>query len=230
MIFISLCVLGFWMHSAVAANLQLTRIQLRFENNRATLTVKTRQPDVQAFADIHFTGTGLLKGYWQVDGRLIAHVNKHLVPGKKVTLATPLKPALPTFSEGPHIVMFVVNQPAQPIPFPKALYYVAPGETPNVAAVNLAQPLSGSEFDPLQTTFQWESQPKAVTYLIEFIDDNAQKPLFSAITEKPEYALPQPVLKYYFTKSQTYFWRIKGFDVSHALIGESSVWEFILKP
>ncbi|RPI78603.1 MAG: hypothetical protein EHM45_05955 [Desulfobacteraceae bacterium] len=228
-ILIGFCVLGFWMQSAEAANLQLTRIQLRFENNRATLTVKNRQPDVQAFADILFTGTGLLQGYWQVDGRLIAHVNKHLVPGKKVTLSTPLKPALPTFSEGPHIVMFVVNRPAQPIPFPKALYYVVPGETPNVATVNLTQPLSESEIDPLQTTFQWEGQPKVATYLIEFIDDNPQKPLFSAITEKPEYVLPQPVLKYSFAKNQHYFWRVRSFDASYNVIGESEIRELRLK-
>jgi len=218
-----------WVQASQAANLQLTRIQLYFENNRATLTVKSRQPNVQAFVDINFSGKGILRGYWQVDGRIITQVNKNLGPGKKVTLATPQKPALPTFSEGPHIVMFVVDQPVQPIAFPKALYYVIPGEAPTVAAIQLTLPQAGSEVDALQTTFQWEAQPKAETYLIEFIDDNARKPLFSAITERPEYGLPQPVLKYYFAKNQTYFWRVKSFDASHNVVGESPVRELRLK-
>jgi hypothetical protein len=213
-----------------AAGLQLTRIQLRFENNRAMITVKSNQADVQAYADILFTGTGLLKGYWQVDGRVISHVDKHVVPGQKLTLATPLQPALPTFSEGPHIVMLVINQPVQPIAFPKALYYVTPNEESFPVAIQLTLPQSEAPVDALQNMFKWEAQPKAVHYLIEFIDDNPKRPLFAAITERPEYVLPQTVLKYYFTKNQTYFWCVKGFDASHTLIGESPVWEFILKP
>jgi hypothetical protein len=212
-----------------AAGLQLTRIQLRFENNRAMITVKSNQADVQAYADILFTGTGLLKGYWQVDGRVISHVDRHVVPGQKLTLTTPLQPALPTFSEGPHIVMLVINQPVQPIAFPKALYYVTPNEEPLAAAVQLTLPQPQALVDSLQAMFKWEDQPRAVCYLIEFIDDNPKKPVFSAITERPEYVLPQTVLKYYFTKNQTYFWCVKGFDSSHNLVGESAIWELRLK-
>jgi hypothetical protein len=217
------------MQVSQAADLKLTRIQLRFENNRATLTVKSRQPDVTAYADIHFIGQGLLRGYWQVDGRLISQVLTNLGPEKRVTLNTPLNPALPTFSEGPHIVMLVINEPAQAIAFPKALYYVLPGEAPVVSDIDLIQPVSGIEANLLETIFQWETLPKVETYLIEFTDDNPQKPLFAAVTERPEYAVPQAVLKYHFFKKQTYFWRVKGLDSTHNIIAESPMWTFRLK-
>ena len=128
--------------SPSAAQLNITSIRLYFENKRAEITVKRKQPGLKTFADINFTGKGLFKGYWQVDDRIISYVNKNLIYGKSLTIATPDMPSLPTFSEGTHVVKFIIQNPVMDIEFPKALYYVTPGETTENTKINLLDPFN----------------------------------------------------------------------------------------
>lgn len=92
------------MNSLVAAqsvaNLSIKRIELYFENRRADTTVMKDYPNLKAFADITFIGSGLFQGYWQVDSRILSYVNQHLTFGGSVTIQTPKIPPLPTKEMG----------------------------------------------------------------------------------------------------------------------------------
>ena len=68
-----------------AAEFKITRLQLYFENKKAETTVMRHQP-LKAYADISFVGSGLLQGYWEVDGRIISNVKTHLIYGKNFTI------------------------------------------------------------------------------------------------------------------------------------------------
>lgn len=214
--------------TAGAADLAVKRIQLYFKNKRATISVKKRHPDLKAFADIKFEGSGLLQAYWQVDGRILSHVNRHIAKRRKLTLATPDVPALPTFSEGPHIVSLVVTRPEHRIIQPKAVYYVHPGLHRQKEKIRLIRPSDHLNIAYETARFKWKSKAKMAVYLVEFIDDQMDRPVFSAITQKSEYSLPVPVLKYYFKNGKMYFWRVKGFDRRNNLTGESPVRAFKL--
>jgi hypothetical protein len=209
--------------------LNISAIRLYFENKRAEITVKRRQPGLKAYADINFTGKGMLRGYWQVDGRILSYVNKNLVYGKSLIVATPDMPALPTFSEGAHIVKFVVQQPEQGITLPKALYYVTPEQTALIATIDQSEPFDLAVLERTPQTFKWTCSRPLSTYLVEFLEEEDGSPFFSAYTTQKEYTLPAAALNYYFTSPQPYFWRVKGFDDQNDMAGESSIRSFRFK-
>ena len=214
--------------SPSAAQLNITSIRLYFENKRAEITVKRKQPGLKTFADINFTGKGLFKGYWQVDDRIISYVNKNLIYGKSLTIATPDMPSLPTFSEGTHVVKFIIQNPVMDIEFPKALYYVTPGETTQLVTINQMEPFDLAVLEHAPQTFRWMGTKSLAAYLVEFMEEENGSPMFLAYTTQTEYTLPAAALKHYFTSPQPYFWRVKGFDQQNNIAGESGIRSFRL--
>jgi len=216
------------------AEFSINRLQIYFENHRAEITVKKHQPALKAFVDIRFAGSGLLRGYWEVDGRVLSHVNQHLVYGRQVTLEFPEIPRpkelqyLPTIDSGTHIVRFVITNPIHTVTPPAAIYFVTAEEYAK-RPINLISPKDKSEVDYSPVTFKWEGKDQPITYLIEFLEEMGQKPIFSAYTKRAFYVLPLPVLKSVFSAGKSYFWRVKGFDVDNKIIGESPEFRFTFK-
>jgi hypothetical protein len=211
------------------AEFSITRLQLYFENRRAEITVKRNQPSLMAFVDIRFVGSGLLQGYWEVDGRILSYVNRHLVYGQSISLESPEVPALPTFVTGTHILRFVITSPSMEIPIPEALYFVTAEEFEEKLAIQLVYPKDGSEVDYSPVNFKWEGRGLKVTYLIEFFEQSDEKPLFSAYTKRFDYSLPTPVLNNIFSPGKSYLWRVKGFDAENNIVGESPLFRFNFK-
>lgn len=220
--------------SEATAPFSINRLQLYFENNRAEITVKKNQPGLKAFIDIRFTGSGLLQGYWEVDGRVLSYVNKHLVYGRQVTLEYPEIPRpkelqyLPTIDAGTHLVRFVVTSPTYTVPPPEAIYFVTAEEYAK-RPIALILPKDKSEVDYSPVTFRWEGKEEAITYLVEFLEEAGQKPIFSAYTKRNSYLLPMSVLKSLFSPGRSYYWRVKGFDEDHRIVGESPEFKFTFK-
>ncbi len=211
------------------AEFRITRLQLYFENKRAEITVKRNQPELKAYADIRFTGSGLLQGFWEVDGRILSNVYRHFVYGRTITIETPDIPPLPTFETGTHRVRLVITDPSQDIPFPEAIYFVTAEEFREMFPINLVHPQDNAEIDYSRVTFKWEGKNQTVTYLIEFLEKGGEKPIFSAYTKKAEYKLPLPVLKSIFVPGMSYLWSVKGFDTNNNITGDSQVFRFTFK-
>ena len=223
-----MAVVNVTVRTQAGADFRVTRCRLYFENKKGEITVKRRQEALRVYADIRFTGSGLLQGYWQVDNRLLSHVNQHVMPGKSITIETPEDPFLPTFSDGTHVVKFVITSPEQDIVLPKAIYYVTdPAE--KLFSISLEQPDDMTNVLYSETFFKWNTEHEVTSFLIEFIDDNGEKPVFSAFTEEYEYLLPSSVVKYYFSPNKSYFWSVKALDETHEIIGKSPLWEIRLK-
>lgn len=216
--------------SEAVAEFSITRLQLYFENHRAEITVKRNQPTLKAFADIRFTGSGLFRGYWEVDGnRFSADVVQHLVYGRSVTIESPDIPGLPTFVTGTHILKFVITSPSLDLPLPEAIYFVTAEEFRKKFSINLISPKDKSEMDYSPPTFKWERGDQTVTYLIEFLEEGGEKPIFSAYTKRFDYSLPMPVLNNIFSPGESYLWRVKGFDTENNVVGESPLFRFNFK-
>jgi hypothetical protein len=215
--------------SEAAAEFQITRLQLYFDNRRAEITVKRNQPSLKAYADIRFVGSGFLRCYWEVDGRILSYVNMNLVYGRSVTLESPDVPSLPTFETGTHIVKFVITNPSDALPVPEAIYFVTAEEFRRTFSIKLISPPDKSEMDYSPLTFKWEGKDATVTYLVEFLEEMDGKPIFSAYTKRLDYSLPMPVLKSIFSPGRGYLWRVKGFDAENNVVGESSLFQFTFK-
>jgi hypothetical protein len=206
----------------------IERIELYFENRRPDITVKRNEP-ITLFADINFTGSGLFQGYWEVDGRILSHVNQHLVFGGSITLKTPPIPPLPTFDTGTHIAKFVVTQPSNSLPVPSAVYFVVPTDyAGKPVEIKIISPPDKTIIGYSPITFQWEKLDAPASYSIQFFEDRKGKPIFSMCVSEASFRLSENVLTRIFRPRHTYYWRLAGCGAERT-IGESKIHEFIFK-
>jgi hypothetical protein len=208
------------------SELWISRISIYFENKRPRLTIQRNGKVGTAYADIRYEGTGLLKAYWEVDGRVLSRVQKHLTHGRQHTFTTPAMPPIPTFSEGSHRLRFIITEPEQAIAFPVAIYYVTAAEAVTKHEIMLLVPEDGAECNYGPVQFTWKGTEQDVVYLIEFQKQGEEKPFFSAYSRNDTYILPSSVLKEQFIPGSSYVWRVKGFDTENTLIGESTEYIF----
>jgi hypothetical protein len=221
---------NFTITTEAGAEFDIKRIELYFENRRAEITVERSYSNLKAYADIRFVGSGLLHGYWEVDGRVMSHVDQHLTFGRMVTLQTPEIPPLPTFETGTHILRFVITSPVTEIPLPSILYFVTPTEFKGKQfSIKLISPEDEAALKYSPVKFDWEKLSTTTLFLIQYFDDPLSKPIFSAFTREASYGLPEIVLRKIFSPGQKYYWRVEGFDSENNNIGESDVHRFSFK-
>jgi hypothetical protein len=206
--------------SEAVGPLRIQRIELYFGNRRGETTVNRNQRGLKAFGDIRYAGTGVLTGYWEVDGRRILDVNRQLTFGTNVTLSTPEVPDLPTFDTGAHIVRLVLTTPPPAGPLPQLLYYVTAAKELRSIRISVAEGTEGSGKAAMHS-FSWEKPEGMNLFFLEFSEEQGGKPIFSAFTREASYKLPGNGLEGVFTPGKTYFWRVKGYDASDDQVGAS---------
>lgn len=222
---------GVFSEAIGAASLEISRVELYFENHRAEITTERNFRKLKAYALIRSTGSGLLQGYWKVDNQILSQVSRHVTAGQTVIIETPEVPPLPTFNPGTHLVTFEIISPSSTIPLPTALYFVTPSEHP-ASAGKIAQqaPADNSLNDYKPLTFTWKALTDTTVYLIEFYDrEKGAAPIFSAYSRKPTYTLDDLCLSKICNIGDTYYWKVKGFDNHKVIIGESDLWRFSFK-
>ncbi len=211
------------------ADFLVNRMDLYFENRRAEITVPRNTPNLKAFVDIRFTGTGLFEGDWKVDGRTIQHVSQHITYGRSITLSSPEIPSLPTFNEGSHIVQFVISKPTTGITTPSIVYFVEPKEVKRTELIRTTTPVDKGIQDYTALKFTWDKLGKPFQYLIGFYENSDSGAIFSALTKDDSYTLPDTVVKKTFSKGKVYYWKVIAFEEESALAGESKIQSFSFK-
>jgi hypothetical protein len=208
----------------------LKRIELYFDitQKQNEVMVQRNHQGLKAYADIYYEGSGILNGYWEVDGLIIERVNRVVPPGGKVSLTTPGVPDLPTFDPGYHIVKFIVTNPATSFEVPEMVYWVKGTEEPARHVLTLLKPENGMTIPP-DFLFEWEKTKTASVYLISFARAEDKKVCFSALTRDTSYRIPPPVLAKYLCPGEKFFWSIKGYDKENNTIAESSLQSFSFK-
>jgi hypothetical protein len=214
---------------AAAPAFSIDRIALYFENRRPDITVQRNEP-VKVFADIKYTGSGLLRGYWEVDGRILSYVNQHLISGNTLTLQAPATPLIPTFDPGTHVVKFVITNPGKTVPMPSIVYFVAPSDYAGKSIViKTLSPKDKSVIEYASVTFAWEGFQTEASYSIQFYDNpKDEKTLFSMCVLGTSYTLSKDVLKMIFVSDRKYYWKIKGCSADNDY-GESQLVEFTFR-
>ena len=98
--------------SPASGELRITKLRLYFEqNNRSIILVERNSRELTGAIDVHYNGSGIFKGFWKVDERIIERVQKNVFYGNVMKLKTSAVPPLPTFSEGSHRLQFVITEP-----------------------------------------------------------------------------------------------------------------------
>lgn len=203
-------------------DLSVQRMDLYFNNHQPKINVKQYQRDLKAFAEIRYSGSGLLHGQWEIDGRLFFKVRKQLYRGQqKIVLQTPLAPPLPTYSVGSHHVRFVITQPEGRLDPPRAIYFVTADAAQFQSTIELLSPPDDASLSCDAIVFRWEVNPKAYVYLVEFVGAGGDDPIFSAYAKKNEYTLQGQVCQSLFSVGRTYHWRVKALSQEGQVIDQS---------
>ena len=205
--------------SEAAADFSIRRLELYFPNRRGSTTVQQYTEEIKAYAEILFTGTGLLEGRWEVNGRTIKIVKQYLTFGSVKVLESPKAPILPTFNTGSNVVRFVIEKPTVVFNLPSIIYYVTPHEYPIQKRLGLIKPEPDAQLPSTSFELAWDRSKKALFYLVEFSEEGGV--IFSAITPDPNYRVAQTLIDHYFSAGRSYQWRVKGFDGDGKEIVES---------
>lgn len=111
-------------------NFSVAGITLYFDNQRGEATFEQNDQQAHAFAEVHYNGSGLLKGNWEVQEpnsttfRVLQQVNYHLTYGDRIVFQSPRVPPLPTVVTGRHILRFSITEPVSGFELPTVSYFV----------------------------------------------------------------------------------------------------------
>ena len=210
------------------ATFSINKVALFFENGRTNVTVKRYSKNLKAYARVSFTGSGLLQGHWEVNGRTFYPLSQY-ISGQTILLETPDIPSLPTFDPGSHVLRFVITRPEVNIELPALVYFVLlEKEKPTFIMFSLFSP-QDKEVIKLPFTFVWEMSLKPSVYLIQFYEKGKKKCIFSAYSKKSQYKLDKRVLNLIFFPNKKYLWKVKSFTRKGIIIGKSKQREFEIK-
>jgi hypothetical protein len=199
------------------AGLAVSRLELAFLDGKGQAIVRRNEQGLRAKAFLSTSGSGLLQGYWEVDGRPFPPVEQYVTFGQIVSIETPVVPSLPTFNPGDHLLRFVLVSPAVPFKVPVLVYTVTPEEG---RPILLKSPLPLALLPYAPTGFSWNSQPGAGYYELTFKAKDGQK-IFSAVTKEPGYYLSELALLKYFSPSASYDWQVDAYDTDGLPAGSS---------
>ncbi|MEN8141275.1 MAG: Ig domain-containing protein [Thermodesulfobacteriota bacterium] len=214
--------------SGVTGPLQIKRLQLRFDNNRPEITVAKNQKPPKLYADLSFIGSGIMRGYWAVDGAIHSHLQENLTSGSELTLPLPPVPPLPTYQSGGHRVRLVITEP--PLgEAPQALYYVTEEGKNAFTPLEVISPADGLDVDLAPLSLSWQTQVGGVAYLVEFLEIGIKEPIFSAYTKKGSYTIPAHTVESIFGAKKSYGWQVKALSDKDEIINKSKIHHFTFR-
>lgn len=211
--------------SGVIGPLRIKRLEVNFDNNRPEVTVAKNQIPPRVFARLSFIGSGLLRGYWTVDGAIHSRIQQNLISGSELVLALPAVPPLPTYQTGGHRVRLVITEPILGA-VPEAIYYVTEKEKKVFAPIKVISPSDRLDVDFSPLTFSWHLQKNTSAYLVEFLETEDGEPIFSAYTRQANYTIPAHSLRKFFFEKTTYRWKIQAISEDDDIINESDIHRF----
>lgn len=210
------------------ADLSITRMELKFGNNQPRITVKRNQKIKGLKAKVSFTGSGLLQGYWEVDGVRKINVFQQVRKGPYVEIEYPEIPPLSTFIPGTHRVRLILTSPNLEITYPQAIYFVRADEVERLP-IALFMPQADMGCDFSATVFNWKNVKRASVYHLRFYGPETDEPIFSAFTKKSEYRLREKPLKSRFEAGRDYRWQVFAVDGTNNIIAQSKIRSFFFK-
>jgi len=219
--------LNLFITTSGSSNFMIKRLELAFENGRVEETVKRNYQNLKAYALIYFVGSGILEGWWEVDGMILGRVYEILNYGENIKIETPKIPPLPTFEPGMHNLKFIITSPKVEIDFPSIFYFVN-SEEEFMEFIKILKP-ENEKINFSDILFEWEGLKDAKYYLIEFYEKEENGSIFSAYIKESSYKLKAEIIKNYFKKDSEYYFKIYGFNEREEKIGASNFKKIIFK-
>ena len=216
----------------VGTGFTFTHIRITFLDKTSKKIVKRNEKIDGARVELTYEGAGLLKGYWQVDDRILSRVTKNLpfANSRTITLTLPKVPPLPTYSTGSHRLRFVITNPPMHIAFPQVIYIVSGDDLSKTHPIHLLTPRDNAALDQDGLTFSWQPRHDTHLYKLEILsrDTRGHQPVFSAYTSKTTYSIPASVTAKKFSDNGRWWWQVIGLDRNRRPVAKSGVRTFRL--
>lgn len=206
----------------VSNALRIQAIDITFQNYQKHITVDKNDDDIKALAQIKYTGSGLVDGFWEVDGHALSPIKKHLYSGGSTRLRTPDFPLLPTFREGIHMIRLIITSPT-PFISPSIAYIVRATEK-----IKLINPSNHSQLSRDELFFKWSSLNEADTYVFSIKNSN-DKTIYKAITKSPFHSMTEDISKQFLTSNTKYHWAVSASNSNKNIISTSETYRFTVK-
>lgn len=206
-------------------NLELAEITL--DNGKYYKVVPKKSKNIRALLKMKMRGTGIVSGYWIVDGQPYQFFNETVYQGQIKTIITPEVPGLPVFDPGMHTVTVQLTRPADEVVFPTLRYFVLPYEN-EIATLT---PRDGAIIKEDEVAeFSWESALGGSYYQIAFADS-----LFPLMRNEETLKWLDCPDRFRFTpavetwsalrRNQWVFWKVRAMDSGRSIVAESGIQE-----
>ncbi len=158
-----------------ASGFTINAVSVRFDNNQPQRVIKRSKP-LKAYTKFTYSGSGLLRGIWEIATptstigqavyRPLRVVRQHL-PGTGIYKL--YSPRLPTQVQGVYLLRFRITVPAVGFTDPLIRYFVYTGKRPRLSPVSvfLHQPGPSTALSN-KTVFRWNKITHASTLRLEF--------------------------------------------------------------
>ncbi len=219
------------------AGFSINRISLRFDDDSPVRLI-SHGDKLQAFADITFSGSGLIKAKWEIADpsstsgtpvyRTLRIVRQQLNASRSITLPSP---ELFTDRIGIHLVRLRITDPETSFETPVIRYFVSkkkPGTPKPPAPMKLLAPKPGAQLT-LKTSFSWQSMAGARAYQIELYDKQGTpsgQPVTGMLVPSKQQETPLSLMVLQHLKpGMIYLWRMVAIGENGAIIGKSTLRE-----
>ncbi len=207
-------------------NVEIAEITL--DNGKYYKVVPKNSKAIRAQLRMKMRGTGIVSGFWIVDGQPSYFFNETVYQGQIKSIFTPEIPGLPVFDPGMHTITLQLTRPEnERVVFPTLRYFVLPYE--NVIAV--LAPKDGAIIKEDEVpAFSWERALGGSYYQIAF--SNSLFPLLrndADVTwrECPERTSYTPDAEAWgaVQRDQWTYWKVRAVDSTGNSLAESGVQE-----
>ncbi len=140
--------------------------EIRFDNGKYYKVVSKNSKYIRAVLRMKMRGTGIVSGYWEVDGHPFEFFNEVVSQGQLKEIYTREVPGIPTIDSGIHTLTIRLTRPTDlDVQFPVLKYFVLPYEN----IVKTLTPVDGfiAKDDEIPE-FSWEATRGANKYQITF--------------------------------------------------------------
>jgi hypothetical protein len=215
-----------------ASTFGISDFRLRMDDGSLAAVVQQSQK-LHAVASINVTGTGTIKGVWEVASsattagtpfyRSLQLVTRQVSSGQTVRLYSPI---LPTGQAGNHLVRFRLLEPELDQQPPALQYVVTQPLLEPPTSFDMMSPATDSLIDA-NTVFQWKPVDKASSYRLEIAvrpPANASHDVTAVtgvmVKNKTRASLNTSLMKH-LDSGSTYWWHVMAIDESGRIVGET---------
>jgi PKD repeat protein len=207
-------------------NLEIAEISL--DNGKYYKVIPKNSKNIKAQLKMKMRGTGIVSGYWIVNGQPYQFFNETVYQGQIKTIFTQDIPGLPVFDPGMHTITIQLTRPAtESVIFPTLRYFVLPYDN----TIEILTPRDGAIIkDDEIANFSWEETLGGSYYQIAFA--NSLFPLlqndsglnWSDCPDRLKYTPDADTWKS-IRRNQWTYWKVRAMDSSKGIIAESNIQE-----